>query len=296
VELNGDGHIDILSGTYSRKDKDMAGLFQVLWGTKDGWTKAEILKGTDGEPLILPQSKEVTDRICTRPFAVDYDGDGKLDIVAGNFGGTFGLFRGEGGGKFAPKATWLEGSGGKLQVDSHGDPFFVDWDKDGDLDLISGSARGGVYLFTNNGNRTEPKYGKRATLVEAAGNHGNGSGSEDVKFGDAHCKAPAADTRVWVDDVDGDGKLDLLLGDQITLLHLGKGVEEADARKRLAAWQKKQQDFFKTETGDSPEAQKKWREQYEALEKERDEFARQEMTGFVWLLRQKANGQKANGQ
>jgi hypothetical protein len=289
VELNGDGHIDILSGTYSRHDKDMAGLFQVMWGTKDGWKKPEVLNGGDGKPLILPHTEQVTDRICTRPFVVDYDGDGELDIVSGNFSGTFGLFRGEGGGKFASEATWLEGSGGPLKVDMHGDPFFVDWDKDGDLDLISGSATGGVFLFTNTGDRTAPKYGARTTLVEAAGHQG--MDGEDAKFGDAHCKAPAADTRVWVDDVDGDGKLDLLVGDQITLLHIGKGIEEADARTRLVAWQKKQQDFFKAPRGDGEEAQKKWMDRYQALEKERDKFARQEMTGFVWLLRQKSSGQ-----
>ena len=30
MELNGDGHLDILSGSYSRQSEDMAGLFQVL--------------------------------------------------------------------------------------------------------------------------------------------------------------------------------------------------------------------------------------------------------------------------
>ncbi len=297
MELNGDGHIDILSGTYSRHDKDMAGLFQVLWGSKDGWKKAEVLNGSDGKPLILPRTEQVTDRICTRPFAVDYDGDGKLDIVAGNFSGTFGLFRGEGGGKFAPEATWIEGSAGALRVDSHGDPFFVDWDKDGDLDLLSGSAQGGVFLFRNEGDRTSPKYGAPTTVLPGVGHHGigisngdengDGEGNHGTKFGDAHCKSPAAGTRVWADDVDGDGKLDLLVGDQITLLHLAKGVDEADARKKLGAWQKKQQDFFAEPQGDGEAAQKKWQETYQALEKERDKFARQEMTGFVWLLRGK---------
>ena len=55
MDIDGDGHLDILSGSYSRMDKDMAGLFQVLYGKADGtFRKAEVLKGTDGEPLIIP--------------------------------------------------------------------------------------------------------------------------------------------------------------------------------------------------------------------------------------------------
>ncbi len=287
MDLNGDGKLDILSGSYSRQDKDMAGLFQVLWGTGDGaWTKAQVLDGTDGEPLIMPRGGELTDRICTRPFAVDYDGDGKLDIVSGNFSGTFSLFRGEGEGKFAPESTWLEGDEGPLQVDHHGDPFFVDWDGDGDLDLLSGASAGGVFLFRNVGDRTVPKWGARQTLLEPAG-HGIGlNGGDGPSFGDAHCKAPAGSTRVWVDDVDGDGRLDLLVGDQVTLLHVAKGVDEADARTRYAAWQQKQSEFLQQPQPDGEEGIKKWQQQYTALEKERDQFAREERTGFVWLIRQ----------
>ncbi|NJN14803.1 MAG: hypothetical protein HC813_04155 [Planctomycetes bacterium] len=39
MDLNGDGNIDILSGSYSRQDRDMAGLFQVLWGREDGTSR-----------------------------------------------------------------------------------------------------------------------------------------------------------------------------------------------------------------------------------------------------------------
>ena len=49
-DIDGDGHLDILSGSYSRMDKDMAGLFQVLYGKADKtFRKAEVLKGTDGK-------------------------------------------------------------------------------------------------------------------------------------------------------------------------------------------------------------------------------------------------------
>jgi len=66
VDLDGDGNRDILSGSYSRQQKEMAGLFQVLYGKSDGtYRKAEVLKGTDGEPLIIPLNDQpMTENIC----------------------------------------------------------------------------------------------------------------------------------------------------------------------------------------------------------------------------------------
>src|SRR5512138_3060127 len=116
----------------------MAGLFQVLWGQPKGKFKApSVLTGTDKEPLIIPiKSKdEQLENICTRPWAVDWNGDGKLDLVVGNFGGTFHLFKGEGKGKFVPKPEPLMTGERRLQLKGHhSDPFAVDWDGDGDLD------------------------------------------------------------------------------------------------------------------------------------------------------------------
>lgn len=303
MDLNGDGNIDILSGSYSRKEKDMAGLFQVLWGKPDGtFGKAQVLAGSDGKPLLLPKGGSddaITDRICTRPFAVDLDGDGLLDLVTGNFRGTFAWFRGEAKGRFAPNATWLEQDGKPLRVDGHSDPFFVDFDKDGDLDLFSGSMQGGVFYFANEGSRTAPKFGAKTTVLKT---HGHAMPGADPKFGDAHLTGPAADTRVWVADVDADGKLDVLVGDQIVLLHCADGVSVAEATTRYAAWSKRQQELFRAQTATSEEEEKgekgekkavaitasaDFSERYQALEKERDAFARQESTGFVWLLRGK---------
>jgi len=288
VDVNGDGNLDILSGCYSRNEQPMAGLLWVLHGTKDkGFGKPTCLNGSDGKPLILPKGRtenDVIDQICTRPFACDLDGDGKLDLVVGNFRGTFAFFKGEGGGKFSPDATWLNASGGAMVVESHGDPFLVDWDGDGDLDLLSGSASGGVYLFRNEGSRTAPKFGMRTTIVNPAGHDGGG----EVRFGDAHCTAPASDTRVWAADVDGDGKLDLLVGDMITLYYVAPGIDEATARTKDEDWRKRQQALMQgyPQNGDA-EAMKKWQADYLKLNHERGAFVRQEMTGFVWLFRRK---------
>lgn len=290
MEIDGDGCIDILSGSYSRHDPDMAGLFQVLRGRKDGTFGApEVLNGDDGNPLVITPRADgeaaPIGKICTRPTAVDLDGDRKVDIVSGNFDGTFAFFRGAGGGKFAAKNTWLEADGQPLRVEMHSDPFFVDWDKDGDLDLLSGSAAGGVFLFRNIGTVTQPKFAPRTTLLEPKGH------VRKQEVGEAHVTGPQADTRVWVDDVNGDGKLDLLVGDSVSLVHPAKGVDQAEAEKRLTEFAAKQEAVYAKMRNDGkelPEAQMEaMQKELEAIDQERAKFLTDEMTGFVWLLLQK---------
>ena len=130
----------------------MAGLFQVLWGQPDGaFKKAVTLTGGDGKPLIIPvEGGDWLENICTRPFAVDWNGDRQLDLVVGNFAGTFYLFKGQGRGKFPPKPEQIKSGDKPLKIEGHhSDPFVVDWDGDGDLDLLSGSSEGGVQWAEN---------------------------------------------------------------------------------------------------------------------------------------------------
>jgi hypothetical protein len=272
VDVNEDGAVDLLSGSYSRMDEDMAGLLQVLWGTKDGaFAPAEALAAENGKPLILPGEDDV-DRICTRPCAADLDGDGKLDLVIGNFRGTFAFVHGEGRGKFAAEATWIESQGKKLAVGNHGDPFLVDWDGDGDLDLLSGSAEGGVFLFTNQGSKSRPEFAQPVTLIEPAGY------VENNELGDAHLAGPSDSTRVVADDLNGDGKLDLLVGDNVTLYYAVEGVSDAVAKQKLAAWREAMKNI----------KEENYQDEYERIEKERDQFVLEERTGFVWVYYQKA--------
>ncbi|MFO1078292.1 MAG: VCBS repeat-containing protein [Planctomycetota bacterium] len=293
MDLDGDGAIDILSGCYSRHDPDMAGLFWLLRGSKGGaFQKAVEVCSADGKPLLLTprgdRGDAIIEKICTRPFAADLDGDGKLDLVVGNFAGTFAFYRGEGGGRFAAAHSWLERDGKPLQVDMHGDPCLVDWDGDGDLDLVSGSAMGGVFLFVNEGTKTAPKWGSKQTLLEKSGGHGMPSG--EIEFGDAHIAGPQSATRVWVDDVDGDGKLDLLIGDSTTIRTPAAGLTEAAAREQHAAWAKKLEELGKKQAADASgdkQPDEKMQKAYAALWQEEEKILTSRMTGFVWLLRQK---------
>ena len=278
MDLNEDGKVDILSGSYSRKESNMAGLFQVLWGEGKGkFKKAQQLLGSDGEPLIIQATrKQVTDKICTRPTAVDLDGDGKLDIVTGNFAGSFAFFKGLGKGKFSPKYSWIMSGGSRLMVQAHSDPFFVDWDGDGDLDMLSGSGQGGVFLCTNVGSKTKFDFAKPKTIVEAVGYSGG------TVFGDAHVKGPQRATRVYADDINGDGKLDLLVGDSVTLTFPASGLDEASAKKKLDEWTKALSQMRPPKKATKGEM-REFNNTRNAHYKKRGEIVRSDSTGFVWV-------------
>ncbi len=288
MDIDGDGHLDILSGSYSRMDGDMAGLFQVLYGKGDGtFRKAEVLKGTDGKPLIIPAkgNAQLTEKICTRPFAVDWDGDGKLDLVVGNFSGTFYWFKGLGKGKFHPTPELIKSGGAPLKINGvHSDPFVVDLDGDGALDLVSGSSDGGVYWARNRAGKGKvPDLEPFRPLIKPARSVRPGQ-----PLRESDLTGPTYATRVWVADVNGDGKLDLLVGDCVTLVSPAKGISDAEFGKRYAEWEK---DFQAAMKALSSAREKKDREkavaEHNKVYRRRSEFMREERTGFVWVYLQK---------
>ena len=271
MDLNNDGYLDILSGSYSRMEQPMAGLFQVLWGQANGtFKKTAVLNGTDKKPLIIP-GKDV-ESICTRPMAVDWNGDGNLDLVVGNFEGSFYLFIGEGNGAFKPKPEVILAGKSllKMRRSCHADPFVVDWDGDGDLDLLSGSS--GVQWAENIAGAGKPPELKPFKVLIKPG--------PEIKYeqpkllSEQNLTGPASSTRIWVADVNSDGKLDILVGDHVTLISAAKGVSKEEFMKRSAKWS---EDF------NAPNAAKRFQE----LNKQRSEFMREEGTGFVWLYLRK---------
>src|SRR5438876_965832 len=48
--------------------------------------------------------------------------------------------------------------------------------------------------------------------------------------------APTQATRIWVDDIDGDGKLDLLVGDRANLVSPADKVSEVEFQAKYAQW------------------------------------------------------------
>ena len=254
MDIDGDGHLDILSGSYSRMEREMAGLFQVLYGKPDGtFRKAEVLKGTDGKPLIIPlNGQPMTENICTRPFAVDWDGDGHLDLVVGNFSGTFYWFKGEGKGKFRPTPEIIKTGGVPLKIDGHhSDPFVIDWDGDGALDLISGTSNGGVQWAKNRaGKGKPPDLAPFEWLIKPP--------VRSIKYGELLSEEDLTSPTTMTKPERPSG------GSSVTSTSSTNAPRGPDEAKRTKA-----------------------REEYQKTYNQRTEFMKEERTGFVWLYLQK---------
>lgn len=180
MDVTGDGIADIISGDYVADAERKQGLaYQyVIAGKPDGsYARATPIKAADGKPLVLPgitgKDRYDLSSICSHPFACDWDGDGDLDLLIGNFQGTFYLAENTGSAEvpsWKAQGEWIQGGDEKLLGLGqpriyHSAPFVIDWDGDGDLDIISGDSNGGVYWAENSGTREAPVFGDFQELV-----------------------------------------------------------------------------------------------------------------------------------
>ncbi len=132
------------------------------------------------------------------PTFTDLDNDGDLDVVVGAFNGLLSVFR-NGTNGTSGAYTALTGVNNPFDfIDVGGDstPTFVDLDADGDLDLVVGERPGNLNVFRNGTN------GAAGAFTEQLGVN-NPFDSIDAGTFSAPTFA----------DVDGDGDLDLVVGE-----------------------------------------------------------------------------------
>jgi hypothetical protein len=326
VDLDGDGIPDLLSGSWpgeifffkgrgkgqfdapiKLKDKfgktinvggglrkDSGDMILVAGDAKFEETDKGHVIVYEGERIPIPPDKQggITGTAST-VHAVDWDGDGLIDLLIGDIGGSVYLLRNEGTRQkyaFAKEQPLLAG-GKPLQVQGDAGPFACDWDGDGKLDLLVGAGDGSVWFYRNIGTSKKPELAAGVQLLPPGQIHYGADAPSEPRRG-VRAKLCAVD---W----NGDGRLDLLVGDVNTQKPKlsdptpAQKAEHEKARKKLAEVQKRYSELAQKSFGPNrvkdKEEQKKIQKEMKGVMEQWQALSSQippeyETHGWVWLF------------
>jgi hypothetical protein len=86
------------------------------------------------------------------PVTIDWNGDGWLDLICGDEDGRVAIVRNSGeGGIVFQQPRYFQQEADRLKCGALATPFCIDWDLDGDEDILSGNTAGYVEFFENLG-------------------------------------------------------------------------------------------------------------------------------------------------
>jgi hypothetical protein len=335
VDINNDGYMDIISGSWPGE------IFFFKGGPDHSFAAPEMIKDKDGNfiniggglreernylPSISGQTQSDTmiliagkaefenteegtfvnyhgkryESTPEKPIAItgtastahpaDWDGDGDYDLIIGDIRGGVYLVPNEGTAE-----AYAFGKEQQIaKVASRAGPFIADWDGDGDLDLLVGADDGSVSLFRNTGSATKPELASAVQLVPPGEKADPRQAPEDVRRGSR--------SKICVADWNGDGRLDLLVGDfAIQKPDLPEPTPEEKAehdriRKELEPVQKNYSELTQKLYGPQ---RVKTKEELDKVKKEIEELRKQmtdlrsklppesERHGWVWLFLRK---------
>ncbi|MEK6479756.1 VCBS repeat-containing protein [Catalinimonas sp. 4WD22] len=201
-DFDGDGDLDLICGEF---------LDKLSWfentGTRENPVYAEgrMLKNAEG---IIKMDLEMI-----IPVGVDWDKDGDMDLVIGDEDGRVALIENTGvlnvNMPVFESPVYFKQQAEHVKFGALVTPYSVDWDNDGDEDLICGNSAGYIGFIENLDGGSPPQWDK-PKLLEAegetirimAGENGSIQGPAEAKWGY---------TTLSVNDWDGDGLLDIIV-------------------------------------------------------------------------------------
>jgi hypothetical protein len=172
ADVDDDGDLDLAVGTWNEG---------VLLFRNDGTARAPRFVRLPGPLVDLPRGSHAS------PALGDLDGDGDLDLVAGESSGEVNVWRND-GSRTAPEFALVTEALLGIDVGRRSAPAVADLDGDGVLDLVVGSEGGEAIVL-----------------------RGLGGGVDRFERGGA-LALPGISAPAFA-DMDGDGDLDLLVGE-----------------------------------------------------------------------------------
>lgn len=215
MDFDGDGERDLVSGSYD-------GPIFFFKGKGKGLFDAPVqVNGPDGKPLVLDYATTVA--------ASDWNKDGKPDLVVGTISGPVWYLENKGNLTVAQPVK-LSSSAGEMSSPDGG-PCLVDWDGDGVTDLFLGEDSGRLWYFKGKSGGDRPQFESPAeVLPELSEDDVEPARAVTGSTLDWDLKRPKMRPKPSVCDWNGDGKLDLLVGDY--------GMTEGKAKPLSADQQK----------------------------------------------------------